>query len=66
VPGDASHGYDVEASAGTGGVRVELPDMAADNERGSYEGATRGFSAKPVQVAMDLSSGTGGITITTV
>lgn len=65
VPGDERHGYAIDASTGTGGIRLELPDLdSAEQSRGHHEATTRDFDSRAVKVRMDLSTGTGAITVT--
>ena len=67
LPGNARHGYDVDANAGVGGVSVDLPDLTFErHDRNGVEARTRGFDARDVLVHVEVSTGTGGITLTTV
>jgi hypothetical protein len=64
VPGSARHGYDIRAGTDTGAIRLDLPDLrdvAADRDH--RHARTSGFADKAVQVAMDLRTDTGGITV---
>ena len=54
--------YDVEASAGSGGVDVDLSDGEAvgSQSRNHQHVRSEGYSSAPVQVAVDISTGSGG------
>jgi hypothetical protein len=70
VPDDARHGYDVEASTGTGRVALDLSSLDVQDHHARFgpgdrqEARTSDYDARLVRVPIALRAGTGSIELT--
>lgn len=62
----AAYGYDVVASAGSGGIEVDLPETESVGPQSDHQAHVRtvDFDARTIRSTLAVSSGSGGVSIT--
>lgn len=59
VPEDATHGYDVTLSTGSGDAQIGLRDGRASGDEDAKRFTTTGYAARAVRTAVTVSTGSG-------